>query len=131
MRCSKLLRLDYYLNLIGVATKPIQNTIFEELGIKLKADTNRIYATVNGKHAVASGLNPGDEIIAIDNIKVSRNNFEQRINNCPIDSQVNLQIFRDKVLITVSLTIPNPQYERLEFMYTANSQNIIQQKWLT
>jgi len=130
VRSAQMLPLQEYLQIVGVSFKRAPNSIFDELGIRLKAGTNRVYTTVSGKAAMAAGVNPGDEIIAIDNIRVSHGNFESNINACLPGNSVTVQIFRDNVLINLPLNIPTPQYERIQLTFTEEPDNRLQNRWL-
>jgi predicted metalloprotease with PDZ domain len=131
VRSVEILPLQEYLQAVGVNFKRAPNSIFDELGIRLKAGTNRVYAVVNGKIAVDVGINPGDEIIAIDHIRVSHGNFEANINAYIPGNKISVQVFRDNILLNIHLTIPMPQQERVQLTFVSNKNNLIQQKWLS
>lgn len=83
----------------------------DPLGAKL----THVFDNGNAQNA---GLSAGDIVIAVDNIKVSKSNFEKIVNSYPINSKVEIHAFRRDELMLFSLklnsTKPNTYYLKFE-----------------
>jgi predicted metalloprotease with PDZ domain len=62
-----------------------------------------------------AGLTPGDEIVAINNVKVTHEGFENALKRYPPGTPVDLAVFRRGFLTRLSLTMGKPPPERYAF----------------
>ncbi len=65
----------------------------------------KLTQVLDGGAAQAAGLSPGDVIVALDGLKVSSKNLDQRLSNRPIGSTATLHFFRRDELFTTHLPI--------------------------
>jgi predicted metalloprotease with PDZ domain len=77
------------------------------LGIIIKEQNNTLIIknVFTDSSAETAGLYVGDEIIAINNIKVTEVNFNKTLQKYSVDSMIKLSIFRDSELQNIEVTL--------------------------
>jgi predicted metalloprotease with PDZ domain len=63
----------------------------------------RVRYSFSGRPGHAAGLTPGDEVIAINDVKVTYANLDQALERCPAGTPLDLTVFRRGYLHRVSL----------------------------
>lgn len=116
---------DYFFNnYIYKSAMPNYTPLFESVGLLLKQDSKNVFFGVSapnglvsgnaqkGSPAYKAGLNNGDQIVAIDNHAVSRNNSVNAIlSNYKAGDVINIQYSRYNNLKTVKTTlVKDPRY---------------------
>ena len=67
---------------------------------------------VNGGPAAAAGASAGDELVAINELRVGASNFEQLLDQLDIGSVARLHLFRRDELLECELTVQRPPRDR-------------------
>jgi predicted metalloprotease with PDZ domain len=104
-----------YLAPFGIELKPIeQNTPY--LGIVAKSENGRevIKSVTSNSPAQLAGVDPGDELLAIDGFKVNADKLTDRLKLYQVGQQINLTIFHADRLITLPITLSNPQPQQYQ-----------------
>jgi predicted metalloprotease with PDZ domain len=109
------LPFNEYLNPFGVELKPVKSTI-PDLGIVINSDRGRelIKSVVSNSPAHLAGINPGDELLAIDGFKVSADRLNDRLQQYHPGAQINLTIFHGDRLLTVPIMLAEPQSQQYQ-----------------
>jgi len=61
-----------------------------------------------GSPAEAAGVSPGDEAVAVNDLKVGADNLDRRLSECAPGDTVSLRVFRRDELLTLSLALVEP-----------------------
>ncbi len=113
------LPFDDYLIPFGIALKPVDARI-PHLGITAKSEHGReiIKSVVSNSPAQLAGVDPGDELLAIEGFKVSAEQLNDRLKLYQIGQQINLTVFHADRLMTlpIILSAPQPQQYQLQPM---------------
>ena len=140
LTCASPLPLESALAKLGVQLKlrPMQhqddlggasstNNVF--LGIQTKAVNGWLHVTqvYHGASAHQAGVMTGDQLLALDNTKITSNNWSELLLRQPINSLVQLSVFRkDRLLVLpVTLSIASQQVAML-----AVTDNDVCEQWL-
>ncbi len=81
------------------------------IGIQLQEHNTgaKISAVMQDSAAMSAGLSAGDVIIALDQIKVTKNNFDSLLQRIPVGESIVIHSFRDDLLMQFSLQpVPAP-----------------------
>ena len=81
-------------------------------GIYMKKNTTQISTTLSTGPAYTSGLYVNDEILALNNIRVSVENIKDYMNNMTIGDTVDFLISRDGLVKTVSVTTKSLPFDK-------------------
>lgn len=134
LRTTQPLPLPELLPEFGVAYKPKAATLLDNLGLKIMIDQNKtlVKTVLNDSVAEFAGLCPNDIIFAINNTIVN-NNLEAIISTYKENDSLQVHVFRNDVLL--ELTLLNPPLLKniceLELMPNlSNAQELNQRKWL-
>jgi predicted metalloprotease with PDZ domain len=82
------------------------------LGVRLRTDGVRLRVTYvqEGSPAQGAGVITGDELVAVDDRRVTADNWEQRLERLPLDRPVRLQLFRHDEALELATTLqPSPR----------------------
>jgi len=84
------------------------------LGIRIRAAGDRavIANVLAGQPGYEVGLNAGDELVALDGLKLDAGNATRRLNELLTGQSVTLSIFRREVLRTFSVTASRKPFDR-------------------
>jgi predicted metalloprotease with PDZ domain len=113
------LPFNEYLAPFGVELKPIDATI-PYLGLTVKSEHGKevIKAVASNSPARLAGIDPGDELLAIDGFKVTAEQLNDRLKYYQPGVQIALSVFHADRLLTVNLTlgVPQPQKYQLQVL---------------
>jgi predicted metalloprotease with PDZ domain len=106
-----------YLQSFGLELKSGEaNTPY--LGINVKTENGRelIKSVAANSPAQLAGVDPGDELLAIDGFKVTAEKLTDRLKFYQAEQQIELTIFHADRLMTVSvvLSVPQPQQYQIQ-----------------
>jgi predicted metalloprotease with PDZ domain len=104
------------------------------LGIVIRDDNGRatISRVYRGGSGFESGLNVNDEIIAIDGVRVGKDDIEKRLKDYSTGGKIKLLINRDGFIreIEVTLSQPLPKFKIDETEKKSSDQKLILKKWI-
>jgi predicted metalloprotease with PDZ domain len=105
------------------------------LGMRTKAEGDRVIvsATLTGLPAYDGGVNTGDEIAAIDGMKVDAGNIEQKLNRVSAGQRIALTLFRRDRLLNIELTAairPFDRYQITELREAGQAEQALRQAWI-
>ncbi len=105
-----------YLAAVGVELKPVNTNNIPNLGIIVKSEHGRemIKSVVSNSHAQLAGIDPGDELLAIDGFKVSAEKLTDRLKSYQTGQQIELTIFHADRLITLPVILTASQPDRYQ-----------------
>jgi predicted metalloprotease with PDZ domain len=127
------LPFNEYLAPFGVELKGSEATV-PYLGLTVKSEHGKesIKAVASNSPARLAGIDPGDELLAIDGYKVTAEQLNDRLKYYQPGTQIALSVFHADRLLTVNLTlaIPQPQQYRLQVLEdTSDRQQRLFQGW--
>ncbi len=110
-----------YLYPFGIELKPVEaNTPY--LGIVVKSENGRevIKSVTSNSPAQLAGVDPGDELLAIDGFKVNADKLTDRLKSYQVGQQINLTIFHIDRLMTLPITLSTPQPQQYQLQTIEN-----------
>ncbi len=117
------LPFNEYLHPFGVELHEIESKT-PDLGIVISNDRGRelIKSVVSNSPAQLAGIDPGDELLAIDGFKVSAERLNDRLQQYRSGQQINVTIFHGDRLLTlpVTLSVPRSQQYQLHSLSQTN-----------
>jgi predicted metalloprotease with PDZ domain len=131
---------NHYLGLAGLAVRSTGAGAESDggtpyLGAKFRRDG--LFPVVEsvraGSPAYQAGLSPGDEIVAIDGIRVTRTGWDERLEALGVGETVRLAVFRRGILIEVPVTLgaaPATKYEIVPLEEATPAQTAVRRSWL-
>ncbi len=123
-----------YLAPFGVELKPIESTI-PYLGITVKHEHGReaIKSVASNSPAQLAGVDPGDELLAIDGFKVTADRLNDRLKQYQCGDNIHLTIFHADRLMTVNIILsacqPH-QYQLQPLEWTSDRQRQQFKMWM-
>ena len=131
------LPFDDYLKPFGLRVKPIQDKEpVPHLGLKVNTENAREiikFVKANSPAAIA-GIDIGDELLAIEGIKVKSGNLNEHLKNYQSGNRISVTIFHQDELKTLSATLTEPQPIRYEIVHCDKISDLQQQNlsgWLS
>ena len=131
------LPFDDYLKPFGLRVKPIQDKEpIPHLGLKVNTENSREiikFVEANSPAAIA-GIDIGDELLAIEGIKVQSGDLKEHLKNYQSGDLISVTIFHQDELKTLSATLTEPQPSRYEIVHCDNISDLQQQNlsgWLS
>jgi predicted metalloprotease with PDZ domain len=109
---------DFGLNLKSITDKNSP----PYLGINVKNEGGKdliTFVNVDSPAAIA-GIDPGDELLAIDGFKVTSDTLSDRLSDYQAGNTINLTIFHEDELKTLELTLESPTPSRYEVQMIKN-----------
>jgi predicted metalloprotease with PDZ domain len=124
---------DYFAP-FGIELKPVEANI-PYLGITVKSEHGRevIKCVASDSPAQLAGIDPGDELLAIDGFKVSSDKLNDRLKLYQPDRQINITIFHADRLMTLPITLGVPrsqQYHVQPLEHTSDLQRQQFKNWV-
>ena len=117
------LPFDKYLEPFGLKVKPIKESEpIPYLGVRLQSENGKevIKFVEADSPAAIAGIDPGDEILAIDGIRVNADTISDRLKDYQPHDTIAVSIFHQDELITLDATLAKPQPNRYEVVQLEN-----------
>ncbi|MCF6282518.1 MAG: PDZ domain-containing protein [Candidatus Polarisedimenticolaceae bacterium] len=91
----------------GFVTKSVEESPRLTLGVKFSPDINRVklQQVFDDGSAQQAGLSAGDELIAIDGIKIMPENIEKLLSACSSEDLLNVHLFRRDELLQMQVRL--------------------------
>ncbi|MBD2197321.1 MULTISPECIES: M61 family metallopeptidase [Calothrix] len=105
------------------------------LGIKVATENGRetIKFVETGSPAQKAGIDPGDELLAINGIKVTANNLSDRLKDFQPKDIIQVTVFHQDLLRSVHVTLAEPRATRYQVILVSNPDSVQQENlagWL-
>jgi predicted metalloprotease with PDZ domain len=109
IRSTDPLELSELLLDVGVICKPKEPSVLDNIGIKLSGDQSKLVvrSILTNSAAEQAGLSPNDVLIAINGFAINNGNLEATIASIPVNSVIKLHVFRNDILLELSLLNPS------------------------
>jgi len=106
-----------------------------DLGVthRLQDQTLRVVTVRDGGPGRRAGLSPGDELLALDGVKIVAKEFEDLLKRYPPGTGADLSVFRRGILTTVPVTFGRALPEKYQFTSlpdAAPRQRAIYEAWI-
>ncbi len=137
LETTEELPFDEYFAPFGLRIKPIHDKeTVPYLGIKVQSEAGKeiIKFTEANSPAGIAGIDPNDELLAIDGIRATAENLNERLKDYQAGDTITITIFHQDELLTVNATLDKPQPTRYEVVLIENPSETQQQNlagWLT
>jgi predicted metalloprotease with PDZ domain len=123
-----------YLAPFGVQLQPVEsNTPYLGITVKSEHGKEMVKLVASNSPAHLAGIDPGDELLAIDGFKVTADRLTDRLKSYQSGQQINLSIFHGDRLITlpIILSAPQPQqYQLRSLADTTDRQRQLFKDWI-
>ncbi len=136
LETTEALPFDDYLAPFGLKIKPIHDKeAIPYLGIRVQTEDGKeiIKFTEANSPAAIAGIDPNDELLAINGIRVTSDTLNERLKDYHPGNTITITIFHQDELLTVSATLAEPQPTRYEVVQIENASETQQQNlagWL-
>jgi len=103
------------------------------LGIDVRSGSALIAGVVDGGPADRSGINAGDELVAIGEFKADASNYKKRLAPYAPGEEVKVAVFRDQALKILSVKLgrePDDKYQILPLESATPAQRAVYENWL-
>ncbi|BAY94222.1 MULTISPECIES: M61 family metallopeptidase [unclassified Tolypothrix] len=105
------------------------------LGIKVNSENGKeiIKFVEAGSPAQKAGIDPGDELLAINGIKVTANNLSDRLKDFQAQDTIQVAVFHQDLLRSVNVTLAEPRPIRYQVISIHNPDSVQQENlagWL-
>jgi predicted metalloprotease with PDZ domain len=104
-----------YLAPFGLKLQPIESKV-PYLGISVKSDGDRaiIKSVASDSPARLVGIDPGNELLAIDGFKVSADGLDSRLQSYEFGREIELTMFQGDRLVTLVVTLAKPELHQYQ-----------------
>jgi predicted metalloprotease with PDZ domain len=112
-----------YLAPFGLELQPVEaNTPYLGINIKSEYGKELIKSVASNSPAQLAGIDPGDELLAIDGFKVTADKLEDRLKLYQAGQHISLTLFHGDRLLTLPVTLaaPQPQQYHLNSIETTS-----------
>ncbi len=123
LHTTKELPLDNYFACFGLRIKPIfDKEPVPYLGVKVQSEAGKeiIKFTETGSPAAKVGIDPGDELLAINSVRVTADTLKEHLKNYQPGDNITVTIFHQDELLNLSTTLAKPQSIRYEVVKIEN-----------
>ncbi|OIP69532.1 MAG: peptidase M61 [Oscillatoriales cyanobacterium CG2_30_44_21] len=131
---TRELDYNYYLEPFGLELHHSrQDFPFIGMTLKAKSAIAEIEKVEVGSPAQKAGISAGDLLLAIDEIRVTAENFHERLRDFAAQEAITVTIFHQDLLKTVKVTLQEPINNHFELVQIANAspnQELNLQMWL-
>ena len=117
------LPFNEYLEPFGLHLKPVkEKEKVPYVGIKIQSENGKevIKFVAVDSPASTAGIDPGDELLAIDGVRVTAESFNKRLQDYQVGESIRVSIFHQDELKNLSLTLTQPQPSRYEIEIQEN-----------
>jgi predicted metalloprotease with PDZ domain len=135
LETTEELPFNKFFESFGLTIKPITESTIPYLGLRVQSENGKeiIKFVEADSPAATAGIDPEDELLAIDGIRVDANNFSDRLKDYRVNDTIAISLFHQDQLITVNVTLAQPQPSRYEVVLLDNLSDTQQQNlagWL-
>lgn len=112
-----------YLNRFGLKLQGVtENNAAPYSGMRVQSEQGKelIKFVVMDSPAQKAGISPDDELLAIDGIKVTAEQLNERLKDYQANDMIQITVFHQDVLKTVNLQLAAPQPSRYEVVHIPN-----------
>ena len=131
---TKELDYNYYLQPFGLELRAARQDIpFMGLTVKSKNGVAEVEKVEFGSPAQKAGISPGDSLLAIAGIRITAENFSDRLRDFSAGDAIEVTIFQQDVLQTVEVLLQEPIYNHFELVqipHTSSNQELNLRLWL-
>jgi predicted metalloprotease with PDZ domain len=129
LETTQELPFDEYLKPFGLYLKSIEENSIPYTGMKVQLENDReIIKFVEANSPCAqAGIDAGDELLAINGIRVSSQLLNERLQDYQIGDVINITVFHQDILKTVPVTLAKSPPTRYEIAQLENISSIQQQ----
>jgi predicted metalloprotease with PDZ domain len=101
------------------------------LGVKVNSDNGQelIKFVEVGSPAAVAGIDPGDELLAIDGIRVTGNQLSDRLKDYQASDTIQVTVFHQDQLRTYAVTLASPRANKYQIKPVENPSPIQQQNY--
>ena len=130
------LPFDEYLQPFGLQLKSImEEESFPYLGIQVQTENNKeiIKSVTAESPAWLGGIDPSDELLAIDGMRVTADSLNERLKDYQANDIIDITVFHQEQLRTIAVQLAAPQPSRYEVVQIDNPTAIQQENlagWL-
>lgn len=116
------LPFNQYLEPFGLALKPIIEDSLPSLGLKVQheAGTEKIKFVARYSPAEKAGISPDDELLALNGLRVTAEQLNDRLKDFQAQDRVQLTVFHHDQLTTVEVTLAAALPNRYEIVQLPN-----------
>lgn len=119
---TKELDYNYYLEPFGIELRNSRQDIpFIGMTLKSKNGIAEVEKVEFGSPAQKAGISTGDSVLAIAGIRVTAENFSDRIRDYSAGDAIAVTIFQQDLLRTVEVTLQEPIYSQFELVQLAKA----------
>ena len=119
---NKELDYNYYLEPFGIELRTSRQDIpFIGMALKSKNGIPEVEKIEFGSPAQKAGISTGDMVIAIAGIRVTAENFNERLRDFAASDAIAVTIFHQDLLRTVEVTLQEPIYNQFELVQIDNA----------
>jgi predicted metalloprotease with PDZ domain len=119
---TKELDYNYYLEPFGIELRTSRQDIpFIGMTLKSKNGIAEVEKVEFGSPAQKAGISTGDSVLAIAGIRVTAENFSDRIRDYSAGDAIAVTIFQQDLLRTVQVTLQEPIYNQFELVQLAKA----------
>jgi len=119
---TKELDYNYYLEPFGIELRNSRQDIpFIGMTLKSKNGIAEVEKVEFGSPAQKAGISTGDSVLAIAGIRVTAENFSDRIRDYSAGNAIAVTIFQQDLLRTVEVTLQEPIYNQFELVQIAKA----------
>jgi predicted metalloprotease with PDZ domain len=127
---TEKLPFNKYLEPFGLQLKPIvEEGGVPYLGIRVQSENNKeiIKFVEKGSPASWEGIDPDDELLAINEIRVTADQLNERLKDYQTGDIISITVFHQDELKTLSVTLGTPQPSRYDVIQIENPSTLQQQ----
>ncbi|HAC64896.1 MAG TPA: peptidase M61 [Cyanothece sp. UBA12306] len=127
------LPFNHYLELFGLQLQPVmESEVIPYLGLRVQSDNGKeIIKFVEAESPAAlAGIDPNDELLAIDGIRVNAEQLPERLKDYQSGDMMTITVFHQDQLKTISLKLTDPQPNRYQVMRIENPSKIQQENFI-
>jgi predicted metalloprotease with PDZ domain len=117
------LPFEEYLAPFGLKLSSIEDEEhIPHLGVNVKAENGKdvIHFVEAGSPAGMAGVDPGDELLAINSLRVKADQLSDRLKDYQVGETINLSIFHQDELRTLPVTLGKPRPSRYQLVAVEN-----------
>ena len=118
LHTTEELPIQAYLDPFGLQLKPMFDRHVPYVGLRLASEQGRevVKFTEAGSPAHNAGIDPGDEILAIDGLRLGANQWNDRLADYQAGDQFTLTYFHQDELRTATIRLESPKPNRYDLV---------------